>query len=111
MTEYGPNPELVTKYGCVEHTSIRYPPRTRGNVRDSDGTAWFGRTGSPGYRCTYTATKDYRKPFRVITSAETLRTFIEEFNIRELNVAGNRESVNPGIRDSTIKIITEGLSK
>ena len=34
----GSDPELGTKFGLVEHDSYDYPPRTRQNVTDSDGT-------------------------------------------------------------------------
>jgi hypothetical protein len=42
LTEEGPRPEFAELYGAVELPSSSYPARTERNVRDSDGTIWFG---------------------------------------------------------------------
>ncbi|GAB4019793.1 YpsA SLOG family protein [Spirosoma koreense] len=42
LTENGPD-ERLREYGLTEHTSAQYPPRTRANVRQSDGTVIFGQ--------------------------------------------------------------------
>jgi len=42
QTEDGPRPEFAEMFGAVELGSVNYPARTRANVRDSDGTIWFG---------------------------------------------------------------------
>lgn len=110
LTEFGSMPHLLEKYGLTEHTSDKYPPRTAANVKDSDGTVWFGKTGSAGFQCTESACIKHHKPFRVIFMTLDLIEFIEEFKIQELNVAGNRESTNPGIFDHTYQIIVEALS-
>jgi len=110
LTESGPRPDLGLLYGLKEHKSNRYPPRTKENVKDSDGTAWFGRLNSKGYHCTFNATDEFMKPRRVITTPEGLLEFIDEFNIGILNVAGNRESSNPGIHRFTAELIIAALS-
>lgn len=109
LTELGPTPELLERYGLKEHPSPQYRPRTRLNVKETDGTVWFGKTGSPGYKCTKRACEDYKKPFWWIDDAKRLQKFIEEFRIRALNVAGNRESSNPGIYYRTCAIIIEAF--
>jgi hypothetical protein len=109
LTENGPAPALLGLYKLREHRSMGYPPRTRANVRDSDGTIWIGTVGSPGYRCTSTACVDYDKPFKVITCYSELREFTRVHNIRVLNVAGNRASRNPGIHARTARIIKEAF--
>lgn len=109
LTENGPCPALAQLYNLQEHKSDQMRQRTRANVRDSDGTVWFGKTGSMGYRCTFTATEQFEKPFRVILDAHDLRDFVERHNIKILNVAGNRESRNPGIHRRTAETIIEAF--
>lgn len=111
LTEDGPRPDFEERYGLREHRSPKYPPRTAANVRDSQATAWFGRTGSPGFHCTRSACAKYGRPFRVIESAEALRAFVAEFNVVVLNVAGNRESKNPGLRDRVVNLIREAFAR
>jgi hypothetical protein len=41
LTEKGPSLWLAD-FGLVECPEPGYPPRTRANVRDSDGSIWFG---------------------------------------------------------------------
>lgn len=98
-TDIGPLPNLGTIYGLVEgrpdpHT---YPRRTRQNVKDSDGTVWFGYVNSPGGRVTKSAARTYAKPFLVNPTPSDLLEWLIEKQIRVLNVAGNRERTNPGI--------------
>jgi len=41
LTETGPA-EWLRDYGLTEHTSSKYPPRTRANIQQSDGTIrWY----------------------------------------------------------------------
>src|SRR3954468_5873601 len=55
LTEDGPRPEFAEIYGAVELPTASYPDRTEQNVRDSDGTLWFGDWHSPGGRATLDA--------------------------------------------------------
>ena len=48
----GSNKRRMQDWGLVETPSDKYPPRTELNVKNSDGTVWFGATSSPGYKCT-----------------------------------------------------------
>jgi hypothetical protein len=64
-------------------------------VRDSDVTLWFGNVGSPGYRCTRTAAKDFDRPFIENPSTDQM---VEIFDTYEtVNIAGNRKSTNPPV--------------
>lgn len=98
-TEDGPAPWLAG-YGLEQHESSDYSVRTRANVADSDGTLWFGQANTKGYWATLKACKGFEKPFRVVRQGEvpiTIADWARGRWIETLNVAGNRESVNPGI--------------
>jgi hypothetical protein len=111
-TEFGPLPlGFKERFHLIETPSSDYPQRTKYNVRDSDGTAWFGKTGSAGYICTAKACLQYKKEIRVIHEIEDLIEFIDLYDIKELNVAGNRESHNPGIWQRTFDIIVAACNQ
>jgi hypothetical protein len=102
-TEVGPKPDLMKRFHLKE-IGIGYSTRTRYNVSYSDMTIWFGRVDSPGFRATQAACHKYKKPLIIISSlealpADTLGSWLAKQlrTISILNVAGNRESKNPGI--------------
>lgn len=95
-TEAGPAPWLA-EFGCVEHASSKYPPRTRENVKDSEVTLWFGNVGSPGYYCTWGAAKSLGKDFLLNPDADHMRAIAETYEV--INIAGNRASTNPGVAE------------
>jgi hypothetical protein len=95
-TEAGPDPTLAT-FGCTQHASPDYPPRTRRNVLDSDGTVWFGRTNSRGYLCTRREAQEANRPFLANPDSRILRNWLALWNIQVLNVAGNTQRENPHI--------------
>ncbi len=101
LTEAGPRPEFAETFGAVEMTGGGYPERTRANVRDSDATIWFGNPESPGGRTTLRACTGFGKPVYLVIEGQTqpadVVTWIEAEKFRVLNVAGNRESTEPGI--------------
>ena len=96
-TEDGPMPSLVTEYGMKEHPSSGYPPRTKANVEDSDGTVLFGNMGSPGCSLTIRLCLQLNRVYFPNPTPAQLDQFVTENEIQILNVAGNRESTNPGI--------------
>jgi Circularly permutated YpsA SLOG family len=102
MTEDGPSPR-VAGFGLVECPEPGYPARTKANVRDSDATVWFGSISSRGFRTTHDAALDLRRPFLIVyrgaTKPSQVQQWLAKMNVRILNVAGNRESVSPGIGD------------
>ena len=114
-TDEGRDPELRTVFGLREHPSSEYPPRTEANVKFADATVFFGRQ-SPGWHCTKSACRRQRKEFfwlrnelPVELAAEQLIEWLRHHRVRILNVAGNRERKNPGIRSRTIAILEEAL--
>lgn len=109
-TESGPSQALLEGYGLVESISAFYRTRTWVNVVDSDGTLIFGNPHSSGSALTEKACKERNKPYTVVNwrrsgiaaaTLEGVAWWIEAKGIRTLNVAGNRESGNPGIHKAT----------
>lgn len=113
MTEKGPAPWLGTMFGLVEIEG-GYPERTEMNVIMSDGTVVFGRM-SKGSQLTSDVARENRKPFLWLdeyqssSAPQRLRIWVAKFNIRILNVAGNRESKSPGIGVAVEKWLVEVL--
>ena len=107
-TENGSHRNLGKQYKLKETKSPTYPPRTKRNVLGSDGTLIFGDTQSAGSRLTIRLCHRHKRPVkRIRYSKENRRSPLREIpgivkwvksnNIKILNVAGNRESKNPGI--------------
>lgn len=105
-------------YALVETPCGGYPQRTEWNVRDSDGTAVFtwARTASGGSRKTISIARGLGRPCLHIArdgggdAATLLRDFIVRDQIAVLNVAGSRESKEPGIGDWVRSVLTTTLS-
>lgn len=101
-TEQGPFPELRTVYGLMEHeTEHDYAPRTQANVDMADATVIFGKR-SRGSNLTERLCQLSGKPYIWIDKAglvnqTKLRLWLIRTQPKTLNVAGNRESMNPGI--------------
>lgn len=91
LTELGPDERLRDMYGLSEHESAKYPPRTKANVRQSDGTVIFG-TITGGTALTVTTCGKEGKPYLINPTAEQLRTWLMDQQINILNIAGSRGS-------------------
>lgn len=110
MTLEGPSPDLLERYSMKEHTG-GYAARTEANVRDSDGTIRFARNfKSNGEKCTLKAIKWFDRPhFDVDIDyppyIEDVLRWIEEKNIKILNVAGNAEETAEGIGQFTYQYL------
>ena len=92
------------QYLLTETPSDKYLQRTEWNVRDSDGTVvfTFGVRATGGSRRTIEFARKLGKPFLHILPANyqparDLQQFVELHKIKRLNVAGSRESKDPGI--------------
>ena len=109
-TENGSSEHILKPMGLVEGPS-GYKERTKQNVEDSDATVLFGRMTSPGSKLTIRVCKDLGKPHIVNPNPRVLRRFIEINDVETLNVAGNRESKNPGIGTRTYDILVEAFGK
>lgn len=70
-----------------------YLPRTNENTKNSDGTVYFSTTdNSAGMYATKRFAIANNKPFLLNPDADTLRKWVNDNNIKVLNVAGNRGS-------------------
>jgi hypothetical protein len=120
-TDTGPNLDLCLIYDLTAHSSRDYRPRTKENVVSSDGTLLFGNLNSPGTLLTRDLCVIYHKPIikvhwtvgidKQLLYYET-DLFIQWLfggKIKILNVAGNRESTNPGIFEATKTFLVEAL--
>lgn len=108
LTEDGPRQDLIDLYNLQPLRTISYSIRTAYNVRNSTGTVLFGEM-THGTALTKVVCEDLRKPFLVNPTAVELRAWIYEHRIVVLNVAGNRESRNPGIYQRTFDLLTTAL--
>jgi len=102
----GPIPDC---FQLVETPSDDYLQRTEWNVRDTDGTVVFtlAEEATGGSLKTIEYARKHKKPWLHLSQAEPglesfsarLLAFIDEHSIETLNVAGSRESKEPGIHD------------
>lgn len=121
LTEKGPAEELLKSYKLHEAPSAAYSRRTRINVQCSDGTIIFGDIESQGSRLTKRLCDEYSRPWmhldfirgetgNVELAASAVRVWLETHpEIVRLNIAGNRESVNPGIFEFVRQVLLKAL--
>ena len=112
----GPIPH---QFQLKETPSTDYLQRTEWNVRDSDGTVIFslGPKLSGGSLKTMDYVHGHHKAglhlsnakLDTAAAAEALLAFIEEHGIETLNVAGPRESKEPGIHDWVREVLETAL--
>ncbi len=106
------HPEYKETYGIEFHSSSSYVPRTRKNVRDSDGTIRLAFDfSSKGEKCTLRAIEDYKKPHIDVDlndpiPVDDVVTWIADHNIETLNVAGNAEQTVSGTHDAVTEYLT-----
>ena len=94
-------------------------PLTRKNVLNSDGTVIFGRTREPGSRLTMNMCLRAAKPVYHVHDnwyshpycTGMFRAWVDKHNIKVLNVAGNRESKNPGIQKRVREFLISALKE
>jgi len=129
-THGGPRPEYRELYGCDEHASPDWAPRTRVNVERADATLRLAEhPNSPGERCTANACKEFRRPcFDVLLVREgaTLapvasdrekaiaglrRLAVDLGRPLHLNVAGNSEKTSPGIEAAAEPVLRALLAR
>jgi hypothetical protein len=103
QTEDGPDGSLGRLYGAKAMPTGSYAARTARNVRESDGTIWFGTTDTPAAKTTLEVCELWRKPVLLVTPSEVVlpsdvvQWLRQNPQIKRLNMAGNRESKSPGI--------------
>jgi hypothetical protein len=112
-TEDGPAPWLA-EFGLFECPNAGYPARTEANARDSDGTVWFGGDDSSGYRATMNACQRHSKPIFIVVAGETTPADLTNWTLANgicvLNIAGDRESGNPGIGERVENFLAIALA-
>jgi hypothetical protein len=114
--------ESMTGDNLVELSTTSYPARTRRNLEESDGTVIFSleRLLSGGTKLTWGLAKKLEKPLLHIYDApkerisnpdslclevQALTDFLRSNKIEVLNVAGPRESKEPGVYQLTLTIL------
>jgi len=107
LTEDGNMPEYEEEYGLmsIAQSGIGgYIERTRLNVIEADATVIFSFSNKErGSTLTKKFCQEERKPFiwigeaDMIEATKSLIKFLREHNPKILNIAGNRESLYPGI--------------
>lgn len=101
----------LEKLGLPEHEHYDYSFRTVKNVKDSDGTVWFGYDKSAGAKLTLASCMSEGKPHIINPSPIELKEWVRKENIDILNVAGNRASkFNPDIFRTTYQIIVKAFN-
>lgn len=116
-TEVGSRPFLGTVFGLKEHKQSAYPPRTRCNIEDSDGTIIIRVHGnpSPGSDLTDYLCDSLEKPvFRLFIDGlhgelpiYRVQQWLMSVKPATLNFAGPRESSVPGIEAWTREYVKE----
>jgi hypothetical protein len=121
LTEDGPQEHELRKFGLKECVDKGYPARTKVNVLSADGTLLVGPHRTGGSALTAKLANDHRKPLfhlaypgepeALVTDdqLEEFRYWLRRFRIRVLNVAGNRESQSPGLREFTRRFLISAL--
>jgi hypothetical protein len=114
LAEDGP---IDSRYPLRETPSADYPQRTEWNVRDSDGTLILTR-GRPsgGTAFTIALARRLRRPLLVLDlergpDPAKVPRWVEEKEVAVLNVAGPRESQQPGIREEAYAFLEKALKQ
>jgi hypothetical protein len=112
MTETGSQQTLLESYGLKEAQYPGYPYRTRLNITNADGTVIFGNITEPGSKLTVRLCRDLVKLYVINPrSSALLRSWLISRKIKILNVAGNRESINPGIQSMVREMLINTLKE
>ncbi len=96
------------RYPVSEIESEEYTDRTKKNVLESDGTLIIrdSTEAQGGVLDTMNLCTQFSKPYLIVDISEEFTDkkviqWISLNKIKTLNIAGNRESINPGIRGKT----------
>ena len=110
-SEAGPIPE---RYLLQETTQWEYPMRTKYNVRETDGTVIFTvGEATGGSALTIKYCEENTRPYLHVDmgaldeseSVEAICDWIDVYSLHVINVAGSRESKEPGIQEAVCKVI------
>jgi hypothetical protein len=110
---------IPLKYPLQETEEWAYPPRTKLNIQDSDGTVVFTH-GEPsgGSRLTLDLASRIRAFLHIDTAimeqdeaVEAIVDWADASRIEVLNVAGSRESSMPGMQGFVAEVIQQVLQE
>jgi len=110
---------IPTRYSLTETPSPDYVQRTEWNVRDSDGTVVFSVAAmlAGGSERTVEFAEQHGKPCIHLSqerdggrAAALLREFLGRHEIKILNVAGPRQSQEPGVAGFTREVLGRGVA-
>jgi hypothetical protein len=106
---------LDLKYNLSETDSAGYSRRTYFNVFYADATLIFINGDlTKGSAYTEVVCKTQNKKYKIINFMDlnsdfNLKDWIEQHKIKSLNIAGSRESINPGIYQLTKTYLTNNI--
>lgn len=106
---------IPSRYELVENDSSNYKVRTTQNVEDSDATLILHqRPISGGTLLTKRVAARLRKPYAIFEiddqNIDSMRYWLSEVSPQILNVAGPRESLEPGIESRSAEFLIRVLS-
>jgi RNase P protein component len=115
-TENGVVPELGTMYNLIDE-DLDYVARTKENVRNADLTLIFAdKLESAGTRLTIDSCKKFKKAHKINPAAYVIEEVVTKLSrvlpedaVFVINIAGNRESVAPGIGARTENVLSHAF--
>jgi hypothetical protein len=114
LAEDGP---LPAAYSLKETKSRKYAVRTEKNILDSDATLiLYLPPLIGGTALTHQLALRHQKPCRLVVLDEpydhaSLDRWVKERNIEVLNIAGPRESQQPGIHEKACRFLRQWLTR
>lgn len=116
LTDDGSHPEFAGEFAAAELAADSEQAPTAQNVKDSDGTIWFGRTTTLDAQATVAACLHFGKPLMPVYPNASFEPshvadWILENRIKTLNVAGNREHEEPGIGERLERFLGDVLAQ
>jgi hypothetical protein len=119
---------IAERYNLVELKTISYPARTKRNIEESDGTLIFSlerllsggtkltrdyanKLGKPVLHIYHSRKEQIFNPDSLRHEVQTLTDFLRSNEIEVLNVAGPRESKEPGVYEWTLTMLRFSLNR
>jgi hypothetical protein len=110
-TENGKRPDYEKTYNLADK-HFNYAQRTVENVKFSDVTIIFaGNINSSGTRLTMNTCIKFGKKYLLNPTVDGVIKFLAENNPKIVNIAGNRESVAPGITTRVEKLLIDAFRR
>jgi hypothetical protein len=110
-TENGKRTDYAKMYNLIDK-HYTYAQRTVENVKASDVTFVFAaNVNSSGTKLTLTSCIKYGKGHLLNPTSDQIVEYINKNNPRIINIAGNRESVTPGITSRVEKLLIDAFRR